>query len=93
LRAERWGRGFGDLSVIVVSRQTLARTWFCQPPLRHLIIEWIEAEDRNVHRMTAARRKDRNNIAAAPHALMLYYGLARFDLEVRFPTFKPLMFA
>jgi hypothetical protein len=43
--------------------------------------------------MTAARRKDRNNIAAAPHALMLYYGLARFDLEVRFPTFKPLMFA
>jgi len=35
-------------------------------------------------RAVAARRKDRNNIATAPHALMLYYGLARFDLEVRF---------
>jgi hypothetical protein len=43
--------------------------------------------------MTAARRKDRNNIATAPLALMLYYGLAQFGLEVRFPTFDPLMFA
>jgi hypothetical protein len=43
--------------------------------------------------MTAARRKDRNNIATAPHAVMLYYGLARFDLEVRFLAFEPLVFA
>jgi hypothetical protein len=40
------GRGLGDLSlsVIVVSRQTLARTWFCQPPLRHLIIVRLTQE-------------------------------------------------
>jgi hypothetical protein len=36
--------GHLSLSVIIISRQALAGTWFAQPSLGHFIIEWIEAE-------------------------------------------------
>jgi hypothetical protein len=80
-------------SVLIINRQALAWTRFIQPPLRHFPIQAIEAESRGKYRLTSARRENGDDISTAPAAVVLQHGLARLNLEMRFPPFVPAMIA
>jgi hypothetical protein len=79
-------------SVLIINREALAWTRFIQPPLRHFPIQAIEAERRGKYRVTSTRR-DGDDISTAPAAVVLHHGLARLNLEMRFPPFVPAMIA
>jgi hypothetical protein len=92
-----WNEGVGFAiqfpSILVITCQALARTWFAQPSLRHLVVEAIKAEHRGVDSVTSARGENCHKVSTAPAAVVLHHGLARFELEMRFLPFFPVMIA
>jgi hypothetical protein len=63
--------GNPPVSVVLVQRRPLARTGLSEPPLRHLVVKPMEAEDGNVHSVTGAGKNINDEATAASSAAPL----------------------
>jgi hypothetical protein len=79
------------LSVVLIVRQALAGAWLAHPPLRNVVSEEIEAENRNLNGMAGARRHLDHEITTASSTAPLENRLAGFKFEMARVAVQPSM--